>query len=252
MCDKHRFTLKVMKMKSHNFWYAVNNTEIIVMPRNYLETFGATNLHYHLVSELMDSVDRIRVREGAIESGRPTIITPTYYENELLEGFGHEARQYVDWLRRHAKDLHILQYGFKLQKREIRETIFGGNIEEITEQIKQTVSSGSDPLAAVVRGVDDLWDVCLLKLMVDVALDSAPVNLQELNRRRLLADAGGVPRAVRQEIERKFSQAARNPTRIQSLHTQLHRYGLFEEYEDRFFALVKQFGGKVESDPDAT
>jgi hypothetical protein len=241
-----------MKMKSHNFWYAVNNTEIVVMPRSYLETFGVTNLHYHLVSELMDSVDRIRVREGAIESGRPQIITPTYYESELLEGFGQEARQYVDWLRQHAKDLHILQYGFKLQKRELKETIVGGKLEEVTEQVKQAVTSGSDPLAAVVRGVDDLWDVCLLKLMVDVVRQSAPANFQELGRRRMLQDAGGVPRAVRQEIERRFDEAARNPERIPSLHTQLHRYGLFEEYEDRFFALVKQFGGQSAPDPVET
>lgn len=239
-----------MKMKPHNFWYAVNNTEIIVMPRNYLETFGVTNLRYHLVSELMDSVDRIRVREGSIESGRPQIITPTYYENELLDGFGQEAQQYVDWLRQHAKDLHILQYGFKLQKRELKETVVGGKLDEITEQVKQSVTSGSDPLAAVVRGVDDMWDVCLLKLMVDVVRHSAPANFQELGRRRMLHDDGGVPRAVRQEIERKFDEAARNPTLIPSLHTQLHRYQLFDDYEDRFFALVKQFGGGSMPDAD--
>lgn len=231
-----------MAMKSHNFWYAINNTEIVIMPRSNLETFGVTNLHYHMVSELMDSVDRIRVREGSIESGRPQIITPAYYETELLEGFGQEAQQYVDWLRKHAKDLHILQYGFKLQKRELKETVVGGKIEEVTEQVKQSVISGSDPLAAVVRGVDDMWDVCLLKLMVDVVRQSAPVNFNEFGRRQMLQDAGGVPRAVRQEIERRFDEAARRPSLIPSLHSQLHKYGLFDEYEDRFFALVKQFG----------
>ncbi len=42
-------------IKSHNFWYAVNNTEVVLMPKSYLETFGTTNLRYHMVSELMDT-----------------------------------------------------------------------------------------------------------------------------------------------------------------------------------------------------
>ena len=176
---------QAMAMKSHNFWYAINNTEIVIMPRSNLETFGVTNLHYHMVSELMDSVDRIRVREGSIESGRPQIITPAYYETELLEGFGQEAQQYVDWLRKHAKDLHILQYGFKLQKWELKETVVGGKIEEVTEQVKQSVISGST-LAAVVQ-VDDMWDVCPL---ADGGCGS-PVRASELNefgRRQMLQD----------------------------------------------------------------
>ena len=40
-----------------DFWYAVNNTEVIQLPTRQLETFGTTALNYVLVSELMDSVD---------------------------------------------------------------------------------------------------------------------------------------------------------------------------------------------------
>lgn len=228
-----------MKMKPHDFWYAVNNTEVVVMPTNTLETFGATSLHYHIVSELMDTVDQIRVREGKLQSRRPQIITPTYYESENLEGFGEEARQYFEWLRQHAKDVRILQYGFVVQKTELNEHIVTGKIGEILERVKREVQQQKNPLAAVIQGVDQPWDVCLLKLMVDMIRKSAPVNFSDLQRRHLLDDVQGTPRAVREEIEAAFLRASRNPALIKALGVQLRKYGLFEEYEDRFFALLR-------------
>lgn len=228
-----------MKMKAHDFWFAVNNTDVVVMPTHRLETFGATRLHYHLISELMDSVDRIRVREGTIQSKRPQIVTPAYYESEHLEGFGEEARQYLEWLRQHARDVRILQYGFIVQKTELNEHLVSGPIAEVLERVKQEVRRKNDPMAAIIQGVDQPWDVCLLKLMVDMIRHSAPGNIHDLNRRHLLDDVNGVPRAVREEIEELFLRAGRDPALVKPLGGKLRQYGLFEEYEDRFFALVR-------------
>lgn len=229
-----------MEIKPHNFWYAVNNTEVVVMPTNYLETFGATRLHYHLVSELMDSVNRIRVREGTIQSRQPQIITPSCYASEMLEGFGEQAGQYIEWLREHAKDLRVLEYGFKVQKTEISEQVVTGNVAEILDQVKKNAQEKKDPLTGVILGVDDPWDVCLLKFMVDVIRQSIPRNVQDLNRHRLWEDANGVPKGVRADIEGHFLMASRDPALVKPLGIKLRRYGLFEEYEDRFFALVRQ------------
>lgn len=229
--------IQMDKIKPDNFWYAVNNTEVIVMPKSHLETFGTTNLRYHMVSELMDTVNRIRIREGAIQSRRPQIITPTYYAAEMLDGFGEEANQYIDWLRAHARDLRILQYGFKIQKTELSEQVVSGNVKEIIEQVRKQALDAGNPMAAVIYGVDDPWDVCLLKFMVDVIRDSVPHNISELGRHNLLDDVKGTPRAVRDEIEREFLCASRDKSMIAPLGNKLRKMGLFEEYEDRFFAL---------------
>jgi len=230
------------KIKPDNFWYAVNNTEVILMPKSHLETFGATKLHYHMVSELMDTVNRIRIREGAIQSRRPQIITPTLYANEMLDGFGAEANQYIEWLKAHTRDLHILQYGFQIQKTELSEQVVTGNVKEIIERVKKEIEFRNEPMSAVILGVDDPWDVCLLKFMVDVIRSSAPYNINEMGRHRLLQDVNGTPRGVRDEIERGFLLASRDKTMIAPLGSKLRKYGLFEEYEDRFFAL---FGKKT-------
>ena len=70
-----------------------------------------------MVSELMDTVNQVRIREGTIQSHRPQIITPAYYESEIAEGFGDQAKQYVEWLRKNARDLRILRTVSKYRKR---------------------------------------------------------------------------------------------------------------------------------------
>jgi hypothetical protein len=50
------------KPTQFDFWYAVNNTEVVLAPRRHLETFGNTLINYHMVSELMDNVGQVRVR----------------------------------------------------------------------------------------------------------------------------------------------------------------------------------------------
>ncbi|MGI6086414.1 MAG: hypothetical protein ACOYCD_00495 [Kiritimatiellia bacterium] len=229
-----------MRIKPHDFWYAVNNTEIVLMPNSPLETFGVTNLRYHMVSELMDTVNQVRIREGTIQSHRPQIITPAYYESEIAEGFGDQAKQYVEWLRKNARDLRILQYGFKVQKTELSEHIVTASPPEVIDQIKSRIAEKDDKLSGIIYGVDKPWDVCLIKFMVDVIRQSAPLNFQELHQRHLLDDADGVPKAVRQEIEDLFLAAGRDKSKIKPLAAYLRKHGVFGEYEDRFFALVQQ------------
>ena len=48
--------------------YAVQITEVARAPKEILETFGATRIRFHLVSELMDAVGQVRVRTCPTES----------------------------------------------------------------------------------------------------------------------------------------------------------------------------------------
>ncbi|MFC1452204.1 hypothetical protein ACFLSJ_02525 [Verrucomicrobiota bacterium] len=225
--------------KGFDFWYAVNNTEVVLMPARHLETFGTTVLHYHLVSELMDTVGQTRVREGRMHSSQPKIVTPEAYSKTFLEGFGEEARRYVEWLKEHEKDIRILQYGYKLSQESFNEHVVTDTVQTVVEQVKTQVKAKGDPLSAVVLGVDDPWDVCLIKLFWEIIQNSAKTNIRQLARHHMFDQAGGVPRGVRDEIESAFLAASRNPALIGELGQRLQTYGLFEEYQDRFFSLVK-------------
>lgn len=226
-----------------DFWFAVNNTEVVLMPSRQLETFGTTVLDYHLISELMDSTTQVRIREGRMQAGQPQIVTPEAYSQLLMEGFGDQAERYVQWLREHEQDVQILQYGYHLKQESFSEHVVTDTIEAVTTRVTAQVRESSNPLSAVVRGVDDPWDVCLVKLFWEVIRQSVAGNVRQMRKRRLFDKVGGVPRVVRNEIEDAFTAAARDRALIPALSDLLQRHRVFEEYEDRFFSLVRSSGG---------
>lgn len=214
-----------------DFWYAVSNTEIVLAPTRRLETFGATTVDYSLVTEPMDSVGSVRVREGRLLAARPEILTPSAFMESILEGFQEPAAEaYAEWLRSHAQDLLILRYGFRIRKQDIREEILHDTIDAVVDRIRRDVERRDNPLAALVRGVDEPWEVCLVKLMVDLVQKSGPEHARTLRRD---------PTGARQTIERMFRAAAKDRSRLGDLANLLRSERLFAEYEDRFFALVR-------------
>jgi len=217
-----------------DFWYAVNNTEVLAVPQNRLETFGSTIVNYCLVTELMDSVDKVRVREGKLKAFRPQIITPPSMSDGILEGFGKEARDYASWLQQNAQEMQILKYGFKIQKTEINDHIVTGSLESVVERVQKQLKERNDPLGAVLVGVDHPWEVCLLKLMFELVQGSAPGNMQDIHEQQRDQQT-----QFHQTLEKAFLDASRNASKVPVLADLLRQNGLFERYEDRFFAAVQ-------------
>jgi hypothetical protein len=221
--------------KEFDFWYAVNHTTVLEPPRGRLETFGSTLINYRLVTELMDSVGQVRVREGRIQSFRPEILTPQSFAESPLEGFATgPASDFIRWLREHESDLVLLKYGFKIRQETITESIIHDSIENVVERVRADLKSKEDPLSALVVGVDEPWEVCLLKLLYEVVRASAPANARDLR-----ADPDG----TRHEIEHAFRKAAADRSSIPPLAQLLKRLDKFKDYEDRFFALVRSQSG---------
>ena len=100
-------------MKKDDFDYAIENTQVILAPEQQIATFGSTSFNFYLISELMDQVDQVRVRNGRIHAERPQILTPEHYTRLLLEGFGDKAQEYVDHLRENLRNIAVLRYGFQ-------------------------------------------------------------------------------------------------------------------------------------------
>lgn len=222
-----------------DFWYAVHNTEVIVAPKRHLETFGNTLIHYHLVSELMDSVGQVRVREGRMQALRPQIVTPAAYSNMVLEGFGEQAEKYVEWLREHEDQVRILRYGYTLKQEAFSEQVVTDKLDAVIERVKKDVAGRADAFGAIVKGVDDPWDVCLVRLFWQLIQSSAQANFREMAARHMFEIQDGLPGGVREEIEKAFAAAANNPSLIKPLGKLLQQHGVFEQYQDRFFALVR-------------
>ena len=169
-----------------NFQYAIENTEVILAPEGQIATFGHTSFRFYLISELMDQADEVRVRDGRIHAERPQILTPDHYARLLLEGFGDKALRYVEQLRERAQQFAVLRYGFQFRKTDVVEKTVRASLASVIEQTKARVNRDEEPLSAVIQGVDDAWEVCLLKFTIDLIERSAGGNLGDLRRRGLM------------------------------------------------------------------
>ena len=169
-----------------DFQYAVENTRVIHAPERQIATFGSTSFHFYLVSEMMDSVNEVRVRDGQIHAERPQIVTPEHYSRLLLEGFGEQARKYADQLHERLRNVALLRYGFQFRKTAVNENTVRDSLESVVARTKTAVEDSGEPLSVVIQGVDDAWEVCLLKFTVDMIARSSGGNVGDFRRRGLL------------------------------------------------------------------
>ena len=215
--------------------YAIEHTEVVRSPQQSLATFGTTNIYYYLVTGLTEWVNV--VREGRVIAARPKIVTPSYLVN--LEGFSTQARRFIEMMVERYPHEPGIFYTYKNEPREIN--IVSEPVGAIVDKINRQIDSQRDPLTAIIKGVEELWDVSLLKFTYELTRSSVSSNVAELERYGLLnVDTAGVPRDARNYIEELFEKAKRNPSCAPELVAELRRWGLFHEYQDRFLSLFKR------------
>jgi len=226
--------------KKFDFWYAVHHTKVVHAPSRALETFGETRINYRHVAELPDDPGKVRVREGRLEAHKPAIITPEAYVHDMMDGFGEEARQYLEFLKQHEDSVRILQYGYRLSQEAFSEQVVTDSLEAVTARVVADVVEQNDAFAAVIQGVDEPWDVSLVHFFWLHVNASAPFNVREFEAARQREELDAVPAAVRNEVEQAFRRAQADPRIVHELGALLRRHGVFEQYQDRFFQLVRR------------
>jgi hypothetical protein len=173
-------------MTKDNFEYAIENTQVILAPEQQIATFGSTSFNFYLISELMDRVDQVRVRNGKIHAERPQILAPEHFSRLLLEGFGEKAQRYADQLRENLRNMAVLRYGFQFRKTDVTEETLRDSMAAVVTRTKRNVENANEPLSAVIQGVDDAWEVCLLKFTIDMIERSSGGNIGDFRKRGLI------------------------------------------------------------------
>jgi len=234
-----------MEINDKRIQHAVRNTEVLRAPKQSLYTFGTTNIYYYLVTEpsypeLIETgnVTETVVREGRVTAERPRIVTPYYLSR--LEGFSLEARRYFqESLNKYGSNAGGLFYTYSNETKEL--TIVSDNLPSVVEKLNAEIDKRGDPLAAIIKGENDLWDVSLMKFIFEVTTSSIADNIGQLSRRGLLdMDAAGIPVDARVRINELFSMVIRGERDPTELKEELDRWGLFEEYQDRFFNIFQR------------
>ena len=225
---------------------ALEQTYVVRYPKQSLATFGVTRINYYVVTSPVyaDSVPGDRegvVRKGRVIAERPAIVTPYYALN--VKGFSDDAYDYLQFLadRLGANSPGIL-YQYRNESDNLE--IIGGEPAEIAHRISDDLDGRSENLAVVMVGVDELWDVALLKFMYEFTASSATLNVDEMMGRGLLDPnpaVGGLPTAAVQRIESMFRDVERGRS-PDELKRELDLWGVFQYYEDRFLNIFRNRG----------
>ena len=166
--------------------YALETTEVLHEPDRRIDTFGTTSFQFHLISELMDDVRQIRVRSGQIHAERPTILKPEPYSDLEFEGFGDQAEAFARWMKERIGKSTLLQYGFSFKKSDVTESMVHDSLAVVTDRVVTEAKNSGNPLSAVILGVDDTWEICLLKFTIEMIQKSHKIVLFDFKRRGLL------------------------------------------------------------------
>jgi hypothetical protein len=80
----------------------------------------------------------------------------------------------------------VLRYGFQFRKTDVVENRMRDTMEAVVERTRRQVERSDEALSAVIQGVDDAWEVCLLKFTIDLIERSSGGNLGDFRRRGLV------------------------------------------------------------------
>ncbi|MFN0125884.1 MAG: hypothetical protein ACKV19_04265 [Verrucomicrobiales bacterium] len=175
-----------MNFHQHDVAYALEMTRVLHVPDRRIDTFGTTDFQFVLISELMDQVDRVRVRSGRLQAGRPVIMRPDPQPDMTFEGFGDQAEAFRDWIKAHHENLAFLRYGFTFSKSSVTESLLHEPFESVQGRLVAEAVQSGNPMRAVIAGVDDTWEISLLRFSVEMIQKSSGINIFDFKRRGLL------------------------------------------------------------------
>jgi hypothetical protein len=219
---------------------AILHTQVLRAPRQTLATFGVTSINYYILTRPAYSEKETQetvIRQGRVTANRPRIVTPYYLSQ--LEGFSDEARNYFKKLMEiHGSHASGVYYTYKNEPGNLE--IIADSMQSVAEHINQDIDSRGDLLAAIITGDDEMWDISLMKFIFDITSLSVENNVLEMQSHGLFdKDQKGIPVEARIYIEDLFNKLKHGEIEPRQLKDEIDRWGLFEEYQDRFLAIFR-------------
>lgn len=170
--------------------YAMETTRVLHEPDHRIQTFGETRFEFQLLSEPMDQVGKVRIRTGEVEAMKPRILRPEPFRDIELEGFDENARArfdaMVEKLKEQGRDMAFLQYGFRFRRGAVNEELVQDSIETVRERVLEEIRRSGNPSRAIIEGVDDTWEVSILKFSFEMILRSHEINAFDFKRKGLI------------------------------------------------------------------
>ena len=139
----------------------------------------------------------------------------------------------------HGPNVPGLFYTYRNELKEL--TIVSENLPSVIGRLNAELDERGDPLTSIIKGQDELWDVSLLKFIHEMTRKSLQSNLSQMGNQGLLnIDSSGIPADARSRIEELFRRVSGGDVDPGELKKELDRWGVFEEYQDRFLRIFSK------------
>jgi len=236
---------------------AMEETSVILDPKELISSYSSTTVRYYMLTVPMylDFEGRANdsetiIREGKITWQKPKLLTPSYMLR--VEGFSDEARKAFEMIASEDNDLAMILYKLKLAKDAEKMDIVSESLNTVLDKIIDDINKRGEKHTAIVKGVDEFWDVSLSKFAQELMTKSAYFSqLPDMMERNdigmnskgfpvVTRDSLGIPLAARKEIEILFKLFEKGEVKPSKLKGELDRWGVFEQYQDRFLRHFKK------------
>ncbi len=169
-----------------DFQYAMETTRVVHEPDRRIDTFGTTRFDFEILSELMDSVGVVKIRRGQVEAQKPQLIRPAGFDEIELEGFDPKVLRVIEHFKEKGVDLNFLQYGFQFKRSEVSEELVHDSLPSVMDKALAEVRRSGNPSLAIIEGVDDAWEVGIMKFTLEMIMKSTEINQFDFKRQGFL------------------------------------------------------------------
>jgi len=236
---------------------AMEKTEILLQPKKLLSTYESTTVKYYILTtpfylefEGRSQDSETIIREGRITWQKPRLITPNYIMR--TEGFSEEAKKAFMMVAGENSDIAMMLYRLRFIKDYDHMDIVSSPLDQVRQKITSDIQSRQDPFSAVIKGIDEFWDVSLTKFIYELMINSAyNAQLPDFSSSNMLStsrqgfsvlakDYDGIPLIAKREIEKLFILYKKGEIGAKNLKEEIDNWGLFDHYQDRFLSLFKK------------
>lgn len=236
--------------------YALRETEILLEPKELISTTKPTTLHYYVLTEpvylevFKNEGPETKIRQGIISWEKPRLMTLGYLLD--MQGFSAEAKEALRMMARVHPDLAGILYKMRYRREDATERTVPYKVMETFRRLENKITDENERFAVVIKGVDELWDVSLMKYIQLLILKSAYASqlpyyesrgylrINELGLPVVTRNLEGLPIIAQNEIEEMFAKVKNGDLDPSVLKRELDSWGVFHLYEDRFFDLFRK------------
>jgi hypothetical protein len=236
---------------------AMEDTSVILDPKELLSSYSCTTVRYYMLTipmylgfEGRTKDSETVVREGKITWQQPKLLTPSYMLR--VEGFSEEAKRAFEMIASEDSDLAMILYRLRLAKDSEKMDIVSESLSAVLDKIIDDINKRGEKHTAIIKGVDEFWDVSLSKFAQELMTKSAYFSqLPDMMEKNAIGmnnkgfpvvtrDSMGIPIAARKEIEILFKLFEKGEVKPSKLKEELDRWGVFEQYQDRFLKFFRK------------